>query len=453
MARLFGTDGVRGVAITELTCELAMNIGRALAATVQKNTPDYVTPLVLIGKDTRLSSDILESALIAGLTSVGCDVRTIGVVPTHAVAFLIKSYDADAGVMITASHNSAEFNGIKLFNKEGFKFPDEQEDEMEKLIHAAASIPLKEGNQVGRLTRMENEDGALLYKKKLAELVNGKSNLKILIDCANGSASEMCAFLKTLSDNCTVINCSFDGKDINNNCGSTYIDNLAKQVVAEKYDLGLAFDGDADRLLAVDNLGNVVDGDKIIALLSCYMKEQGKLNNDTAVVTVMSNLGFHMYMKQKGIKTEVVQVGDRYVLEKMVECNYGIGGEQSGHIIFVEHATTGDGLITAVMLVNMLNDKGVQLSELAAEIPSLPQVLRGVTISADKKGTWSTNAAITSVIAEIEKAANVESGESRILIRESGTEPLLRVMIEGKNQSDIEKWAEQICAIAKSELS
>ncbi|MCL1904125.1 MAG: phosphoglucosamine mutase [Oscillospiraceae bacterium] len=446
MARLFGTDGVRGVAITELTCELAMNIGRALVSKLNEQEQKQ-RPTIIIGKDTRRSSDILEAALIAGITSAGGDAHLTGVIPTPAVAFLVKHYKADAGVMITASHNSAEFNGIKLFNKDGFKFPDDKEDEIEALVKNPARISLKDGGAVGTVTAIAeaNRD----YNISLYNLSNTAQNkTKILIDCANGSASFM-GILAELSTNCTIINDQPDGLNINDKCGSTYIEELAKKVVGDKYDLGIAFDGDADRMLAVDHNGCLVDGDKIIALLAVYMKEQNDLNDDTVVVTVMSNLGFHQYMNKNNINVAVVSVGDRYVLEKMLEDNYDIGGEQSGHIIFKKHATTGDGILSAIKLLNMLDNKGKPLADLVAEIPTFPQTLKNVTISADKKGTWEKNAEMTAVIDEIKRVAG---DESRILIRESGTEPLLRVMLEGKVQSEIEEWADKICAVAKKEL-
>ncbi|MCL2071357.1 MAG: phosphoglucosamine mutase [Oscillospiraceae bacterium] len=449
MARLFGTDGVRGVAITELTTELALNIGKALVSllrTQDGNGSPHTT--VIIGKDTRRSSDILEAALIAGITAAGGDARTIGVVPTPAVAHLVKQYNADAGVMITASHNSAEFNGIKLFNKDGLKFPDEREDEIERLVRNPGLITLKIGGEVGTVANLKSAVDD--YSKTLSGISGGKiKDVKILIDCANGSASVMGEVLSGLAEHCTIINNTPDGMNINDKCGSTYIESLAKQVTDEKFDLGIAFDGDADRMLAVEHHGKLVDGDKIIALLAGYMKERGELNNDTAVVTVMSNLGFHQYMSKNGLKTAVVQVGDRYVLEKMLEDNYSIGGEQSGHIIFKAHATTGDGILTAIKLINMMKDREKSLNELVSEIPTFPQTLKNVTIAASKKGTWESNAAITAVINEIKAIAG---RESRILIRESGTEPLLRVMLEGKVQEEIEQWADKICQVAKQEL-
>jgi phosphoglucosamine mutase len=446
MARLFGTDGVRGVAITELTCELALKIGMATVALLSKS---HQRPIIIIGKDTRRSSDILEAALIAGITAAGGDVQLVGVVPTPAVAFLVRKHGADAGVMITASHNTAEFNGIKLFNSQGLKFADEVEDEIQKLIENPDLISLKSGGDVGTVAaRLDEADE---YEAELKGLF-GKvpDNFKILVDCANGSASYLAG--KVFADlNCTIINNTPDGVNINHKCGSTYMSELSRQVTEGKYNLGIAFDGDCDRMLAVDERGNVVDGDKIIALISCYMKQVGELNNDTAVVTVMSNLGFHKYMKANQIKTAVVQVGDRYVLEHMLEGDFSIGGEQSGHIIFKKHATTGDGLLSAIKLLNLLGAKGVGLHELASEIPELPQTLKNVVISPEGKGKWETNPAVQTAIKEVEAEAG--EGSFRLLVRESGTEPLLRVMIEGECQNQIEQWADKICATAKKELS
>ncbi|MCL1865853.1 MAG: phosphoglucosamine mutase [Oscillospiraceae bacterium] len=450
MARLFGTDGVRGVAVTELTCEIAHNIGKAAAHILSETHSGGGRPVVIVGKDTRRSSDILEAALVAGVTAAGGDVQLVGVVPTPAVAYLVRRFGADAGVMITASHNTAEFNGIKLFNKDGLKFPDEKEDEIQAIVENPDAMRdcLKNGAQVGTITeRADEADDYTSYLNNLIEKIPDR--FKILVDCANGSASFAAKKVFHGTD-FTFIHNSPDGININDGCGSTHIDALAKQVVADKYDLGIAFDGDADRMLAVDSVGNVVDGDKIIALLSVYMREKGELNNDTAVVTVMSNLGFHKFMKANNIKTEVVTVGDRYVLERMLRDDYSIGGEQSGHIIFKKHATTGDGLLTAVKVLNLLGEKGVSLHDLASDIPELPQTLKNVVISNEGKGKWESNPAITKVIEEVKSQA----GENfRLLVRESGTEPLLRVMIEGENQAQIEEWAALICDAAKKELS
>ncbi|MCL1881396.1 MAG: phosphoglucosamine mutase [Oscillospiraceae bacterium] len=449
MSRLFGTDGVRGVAITELTPELALNIGKALTAYLVAQNPNH-TPCIIIGKDTRMSSDCLEAALIAGITAAGGLASTAGIVPTPAVAYLVQKHKADAGVMITASHNPAEFNGIKLFDRNGFKFPDSVEDEMELLIHSPESIPLKDGRGAGAITSLV---GATLdYVNRIVGISDcSLDELKILVDCANGCAALGTAkqVFNELKADCTVINASPDGTNINDKCGSTYIESLKERVLENKFDIGIAFDGDADRMLAIDDTGAFVDGDKIIALLSAYMKQKGELKDDTAVVTVMSNLGFHSYMKANGLKTKIVSVGDRYVTEMMLAEGFSLGGEQSGHIIFGKHSTTGDGILTAVKLLNLVKTKNSKLSELVAEIPSFPQTLKNVTIATDKKNTWENNSAIVEVIKQVESEGG---GKSRILVRESGTEPLLRVMLEGENQEQIEDWADRICEVARKEL-
>jgi phosphoglucosamine mutase len=451
MSRLFGTDGVRGVAITELTCEMAMNIGKALAMLLayDKAEDDTSAPYIIIGKDTRRSSDILEAAIIAGVTAAGGDAQLVGIVPTPAVAYFVRKYGADAGIMITASHNSAEFNGIKLFNKDGFKFPDEREDQIEGYVYDPSVIPVMSGKEVGTVT--QRTSAITDYNFGIAEISDRSlEGLNILVDCGNGCASFPAGeIFSGLGADCTLINNSPNGMNINDKCGSTYIGDFAKKVVEGQYNVGLSFDGDADRLLAVDERGAVVDGDKLIALLAGYMRQKGKLPGDSVVVTVMSNMGFHQYMKQQGIKTAVVNVGDRYVVEKMFAENIGIGGEQSGHIIFKEYSTTGDGMITGVKLLNMMKDRGVPLSTLVSAIPTFPQVLKNVTIAEDKKGVWEINDAVTAAI----NAVKAQAGQSaRILIRESGTEPLLRIMIEGKNQAEINQWADSICAVAAQEL-
>jgi len=450
MAKLFGTDGVRGVAVTELTCETAMNVGRALAAFLLKKGTPNSPPEIIVGKDTRRSSDILEAALVAGITSAGADAELVGIVPTPAVAYFTKKYEADAGVMITASHNSAEFNGIKLFNGDGFKFSDAEEEEIEKTALDPASIELKNGKDVGRVSYRNSSIHD--YTFELCGYADRTfDGLNVLIDCANGCAcvpaSEVFA---NLGADCVLINSAPDGMNVNLDCGSTHIEKLSRRVVEEKFSLGIAFDGDGDRLLAVDERGNIVDGDKLIGLLAIYMKQKGKLSKDTAVVTVMSNMGLHRYMETNGLRTVKVQVGDRYVIEKMRAENYAIGGEQSGHIIFSEYATTGDGMITAIKLMCMLKDRGVPLSTLASAIPVFPQVLKNIAISPSKKGQWETNPAVKAVIDQIKAAAGFDS---RVLIRESGTEPLLRVMIEGQDNAKINDWANKICEVAQRELS
>lgn len=451
MGRLFGTDGARGVAITELTCELAMKIGRAAAVVLANRGTKKNKARILIGKDTRISSDILEAALIAGITSVGADVELLGVVPTPAVAYLVKYYEADAGVMISASHNSVEYNGIKLFSSTGFKLPDEVENEIEALVlDNHESIQLVNGKDVGRVRTLY---GAVSeYNEHIQSTVSGKfQGLLVAIDCANGSASATAeALFYKFGAEFIYINNKPDGLNINEKCGSTHMNELIEVVKQRGCDVGFAFDGDADRCLAVDEKGNVIDGDKLIAILSRYMKEKGKLKNNTAVVTVMSNLGFHQYMKNNNINTECTSVGDRYVLEKMLEGDYNIGGEQSGHIIMLDHCTTGDGQLTAAQVLELLSKSKTPLSKLVEEIPDFPQLLMNVKITEDKKGKWDKSPEILKVI---EQAEITLGADGRILVRESGTEPLVRVMIEGKNSSDVAYWTERIADEIKNQLS
>ncbi len=447
MGRLFGTDGARGIAVTELTCELAMNIGRAAAIVLTKQKTHKGKARILIGKDTRISSDILESALIAGITSVGADVELLGVVPTPAVAYLVRYYEADAGVMISASHNSVEYNGIKLFSSTGFKLPDEVENEIEALIlDTPEKMTLVDGSDVGRVRTMY---GAVSeYNEHIQSTVGGKfQGLLVAIDCANGSASATAESLfYKFGAEFVYINNEPDGLNINDKCGSTHMEQLVELVKKRGCDVGFAFDGDADRCLAVDEKGNIIDGDKLIAILSRYMKEIGTLKNNTAVVTVMSNLGFHRFMNENKIETVCTKVGDRYVLEEMLNNGYNIGGEQSGHIIFLDHATTGDGQLTAAQTLELLSKCKRPLSQLVKDIPDFPQLLVNVKITEDKKGLWEKTQKITDIIAQAEQAMG-ENG--RILVRESGTEPLVRVMIEGKDKKEVLHWTNLIADTIK----
>ena len=447
MGRLFGTDGARGIAVTELTCELAMNIGRAAAIVLTKQKTHKGKARILIGKDTRISSDILESALIAGITSVGADVELLGVVPTPAVAYLVRYYEADAGVMISASHNSVEYNGIKLFSSTGFKLPDDVENEIEALIlDTPEKMTLVDGSDVGRVKTMY---GAVSeYNEHIQSTVGGKfQGLLVAIDCANGSASATAESLfYKFGAEYVYINNEPDGLNINDKCGSTHMEQLVELVKKRGCDVGFAFDGDADRCLAVDEKGNIIDGDKLIAILSRYMKEIGTLKNNTAVVTVMSNLGFHRFMNENKIETVCTKVGDRYVLEEMLNNGYNIGGEQSGHIIFLDHATTGDGQLTAAQTLELLSKCKRPLSQLVKDIPDFPQLLVNVKITEDKKGLWEKTQKITDIIAQAEQAMG-ENG--RILVRESGTEPLVRVMIEGKDKKEVLHWTNLIADMIK----
>ena len=457
MGRLFGTDGARGVAITELTCETAMQIGRAAAQVLTKHKNHEGKAKILIGKDTRISSDVLEAALIAGITSVGVDVQLLGVVPTPAVAYLVTSHNADAGVMISASHNSVEYNGIKLFSGTGFKLPDSVEEEIEALIlDNPEQILLKNGCEIGRVSLMaEAADEYIEHVKSTVDeyadvLAFREHGLTAAIDCANGSASVTAEKLFTeIGVNCLMLSNTPDGCNINDNCGSTHLDNLQRFVTENDCDLGIAFDGDADRCLAVDKGGNIVDGDKLIAIIANYMKKKGTLKNNTAVVTVMSNLGFHTYMEKTGINTVCTTVGDRYVLEEMLKNGYNIGGEQSGHIIFLDYSTPGDGQLTAVQLLNLLVISGESLDTLVSDIPDYPQVLVNIVITEAERGKWNQNLAIMSAIKEAE-AAMGKNG--RILVRESGTEPLVRVMVEGREAADVDLWSGKIASVIEEQL-
>ena len=437
MGRLFGTDGARGVAITELTCETAMQIGKAAAIVLTKTTKHK--PTIFIGKDTRISSDILEAALAAGICSVGANAQLLGVVPTPAVAALVEQKKADAGVMISASHNPFYFNGIKLFSSTGHKLSDEMEEEIEELIlDRPEDMKIVSGAEVGKMTHYR--DAQTDYIRYIMKCIKGNlTGLRIAIDCANGSASATAKRLfEGLGADVYVINSSPDGININDNCGSTHIGNLMQFVVDKKCNAGLAFDGDADRCLAVDEKGQLIDGDKLIAICAKAYKEQGKLKKNTAVVTVMSNLGFSYFAKDNGIKMQTTKVGDRYVLEKMLEGGYNLGGEQSGHIIFLDEANTGDGQLSGAKVMEILAESGKKMSELASVMEHFPQVMINVKISPRDREVWKNDSQITDLIERYEE----ELGESgRILVRESGTEPLIRVMLEGKDFKQINEYA------------
>ncbi len=448
MGRLFGTDGARGIANKDLTCEMAMQIGRAAAMVLVDEHIER--PKVIIGSDTRASSPMLECAIAAGLCSVGADVLIAGVVPTPAVAYLVKTYNYDAGVMISASHNPCEYNGIKIFKSDGYKLPDALEKKIEEIILDAAEVPpVKIGGAVGRVER--SEAAVFDYLEHLLTTVDGDfSGMKIAIDCANGSSSITAPELfMRLNAECTVICAEPDGVNINDNCGSTHLERLQKCVVENGLDLGIAFDGDADRLLAVDENGDIVDGDKIIAICANALKQAGKLTGNKAVVTVMSNMGFYEFCKNHGIEYETTSVGDRYVLENMVENNYKIGGEQSGHVIFLDYASTGDGQLTALQLLSNVKKSGKKLSELAKCMTVYPQVLVNVKVSEMGKVRYKTDE-------EIKKAVNEAKAElgndGRVLVRVSGTEPLIRVMLEGKDEAQITRLANEIAEVVRERL-
>jgi phosphoglucosamine mutase len=447
MGRLFGTDGVRGIVNTELTCELAMNIGRAAATALTEVT--HRKPQIVIGKDTRISSDMLEAALVAGICSVGADAVELGVVPTPAVAYLVKKYGADAGVMISASHNPVEYNGIKIFNGEGYKLSDALEDKIERIVTDKEVRPAQKMKHVGRVTRAR--DAIRDYTEHLAATLEGHlDGLRIAIDCANGSASSTAPLLfSMLGAECEIINANPDGYNINDKCGSTHIAEISRFVRENGCDVGVAFDGDADRCLAVDENGSVMDGDKLIAIFSHALKQKGLLAHDTAVVTVLSNIGFFRYAEKYGVKVATTNVGDRYVLERMRESGYVLGGEQSGHIIFLNHATTGDGQLTAVQLVSILKHTGKKASQLASIMESYPQVM--VNIKADQEGKDRLGGDVE-IMGAVKMAEAELAGDGRVIIRPSGTEPLIRVMIEGKSREEIDRLANNIADVIRARI-
>ncbi len=449
MGRLFGTDGARGIANTELTCELSMQIGRAAAVVLSKNL-NGKKPKVLIGMDTRASSQMLESAITAGLCSVGADVLQLGVVPTPAVAFLVREYNCDAGVMISASHNPCEYNGIKIFQSNGYKLPDELENEIEEIIlDNVIEIPTPIGGEVGRVSRAD--DAVADYIEHLLSITDMSfEGYKIALDCANGSSSVSAKEVFTrLGADVVVISAEPDGVNINENCGSTHLENLQKYVIENNCHMGFAFDGDADRMLAVDHTGEFVDGDKCIAICAKHMKQLGKLKKDTAVVTVMSNMGFFRFCEENGIYCEKTKVGDRYVLENMVSNGYSIGGEQSGHIIFLEHATTGDGQLSAIQLLAVVKDTGKTLKELADEMEVYPQVLINVRVSNFGKAQFPKDKEVQNAIKQVEEKLG---NDGRILVRLSGTEPLVRVMLEGKDLDKINELGESVAQVVRERL-
>lgn len=447
MAKLFGTDGVRGKAGSVLTAELAMKLGQA-AGHVFLEENGGKTGVVIVGRDTRISGQMLECALTAGLTSVGIQVISAGVVPTPAVAFLVRKFKALAGAVISASHNPFEDNGIKFFSASGTKLRDDQEETIEAVLQGQVAVQPAEGKAIGRYAQVD--EAIEVYKDYLDELmsVNGR-DYRLVVDCANGAASQLAQeVFERANLNVIMMGDRPNGTNINVNCGSTHLEQLQKRVLAEGADAGLAFDGDADRFLAVDEKGNVVDGDRLMAIYALAMKEEHRLANNQLVVTVMSNLGLKLAMREAGIELVETQVGDRYVNEGMTKSGAVLGGEQSGHIIFREYNSTGDGMISAIMLLNIMNHKRVPLSVLAdAAMTSLPQVLVNVPVT--KKEGWKDITAIQDAIAK----AEAELGETgRVLVRASGTENLLRVMVEGKDQKEIETMANAIADVVREAI-
>ena len=449
MGRLFGTDGARGIANKELTCELAMNIGRA-AAMVLTGSTGGVHPKILIGKDTRRSSYMLEGALIAGLCSVGADVVLLGAVPTPAVAFLIKEYKADAGIMISASHNPFEYNGIKIFSSDGYKLPDALEEEIESIvIDNSKPYYTPVGDALGRVSRAT--DARETYIRHIIETVPYRlDGMRIAIDCSNGSASSTAEELFTrLGAECSMLFNEPDGVNINRDCGSTHLESLQKYVVENGLQAGVAFDGDADRCLAVDEKGNVIDGDFIMAICALDLASRNKLSKNTAVGTVMSNMGFSRFCADNKLRFVSTDVGDRYVLEAMLREGYNFGGEQSGHVIFLDYSTTGDGQLTAAQLLSLINRRRAKLSSIATLMTRYPQVLINVKVTNEGKLHFFTNQAVRNKIEEVKK----ELGEDgRILVRLSGTEPLVRVMLEGLDKEKINRLANETADLIREKI-
>lgn len=448
MGRLFGTDGVRGVANKDLTCELAMKLGRAAAAVLTNKSTRH--PRVIIGKDTRLSSDMLENAMAAGLCSVGASVVLLGVVPTPAVAYLVEKYKADAGIMISASHNSYEYNGIKIFSGDGFKLPDDLEERIESLILGEAPLPAAPADR--DLGTVETAPNALRdYIDHVKSTVHfSLDGLEIALDCANGSSAMTAETLFTeLGAKVHMLANEPNGVNINDGCGSTHMESLIEYVKTHKVDAGIAFDGDADRCLAVDENGEPVDGDFIMAICGLDMKSRGKLNKNCIVGTIMTNLGFIKFCEANGIHFEATKVGDRYVLEEMLLENYSFGGEQSGHVIFRDFATTGDGQLTAAQLLSIMKRREAKLSSMTTVMERYPQTMKNIRVSPEGKLAFYTDPKVKQAI---DAATKTLAGNGRVIVRPSGTEPLLRVMVEGQDLALIEKIAEDISEVIKEEL-
>lgn len=449
MGRLFGTDGARGVANVELTSELAMNIGRAAAMVLISDEVEH--PTILIGKDTRLSGDMLEGALIAGLCSVGANVELLGVVPTPAVAYLVGKYNADAGIMISASHNPFEFNGIKIFSSDGCKLPDDLENRIEEIVlDNVVPYALAKDENIGKVRRMD--DAVEDYVDHVAKSIGcDLEGMEIALDCSNGSSSRTAEKLFTkLGAKVHMLFDNPDGININKDCGSTHINRLQNYVREHKLCCGLAFDGDADRCLAVDENGNLVDGDYLIAICAKDMKDRGVLKKNAVVGTVMTNMGFNKFCDANGMTFVSTKVGDRYVLEAMLREGYNIGGEQSGHIIFLDYATTGDGELSGAMILSIMKRTGEKLSTLAKIMERMPQVLINVKVSAEGKLAFYTD---KEVKAEIKRVTEILGDRGRILVRVSGTEPLVRVMLEGENLEEIQSLAEESAQVVRERLS
>lgn len=449
MGKLFGTDGIRGIVNETLNAELAFEVGCAAAQVLAKDTGKQ-KPLFTIGKDTRISSDLLEGALIAGLCSAGADVLHLGVIPTPGVAFLTVKNKADAGIVISASHNPFEHNGIKIFNDQGFKLSDALENEIEDIVLFNKKAPLCTGAQIGKVTYADEQESDVYIEYLASTVDTDLSGMRILVDCANGAASATAGrlfdrFPKLHTD---IINADPDGININQGCGSTHIDHLCAMVKAGGYDMGIAFDGDADRCLAVDETGILIDGDQVLAICGSDLESRGELPGHTLVATVMSNLGLRVFAKEHGLNLICTAVGDRNVLEEMERGGYVLGGEQSGHTIFRRLATTGDGELTALQLLSVVHKSGKRSSQLASMCDRYPQVLLNVTVAAkEKKDEIMASQLLKEAVAQAEAAL---SGDGRVLVRPSGTEPLIRVMVEAKEEAVAMATAEKLANLIKT---
>lgn len=454
MRKYFGTDGIRRIANTDLTPELVYKVAKAGAYVLSKHTNH--APTILIGRDTRLSGTLIESAMTAGFLSYGANVKLLGVIPTPAVAYLTKKLKADASVVISASHNTFEFNGIKFFSNKGMKIPDSLEEEIEEVMESGKLEELTAKNEkigVSEIREDLIDEYVYFFRKNFDEDIenNNREDFKVLIDTANGATYKVVEKVFTnLGIKYKIINNKPDGININKNCGSTHLEMLQEEVVKGKFNLGIAYDGDGDRCLAVDENGNIIDGDKILAVISNYMKKNGTLNKNTLVATVMSNLGLNKYAEKNNIKFIQTNVGDRYVLEQMLKDGYNIGGEQSGHVILLDYNPTGDGILTSLMLIKIILEENKTASEVCNIVKIFPQVLVNAKVDSNKKDMYKND---TEIIQKIESIEKEFSGNGRTLIRPSGTEPLIRVMIEGEDINEITKRAKELAKLIEEKLN
>ena len=453
MRKYFGTDGIRRIANTELTPELVYKVAKAGAYVLSKHT-DH-TPTILIGRDTRISGTLIESAMTAGFLSYGANVKLLGVLPTPAVAYLTRKLKADASVVISASHNTFEFNGIKFFSNKGTKIPDSLEEEIEEVMDSGKLDELTAKNEKIGISEYSLDlvnEYIYFFRKNFDDNIEKhlKDDFEVAIDTANGATYAVAdRIFKELGIKHRIINNNPDGININENCGSTHLEGLKKFVVENKMSLGIAYDGDGDRCLAIDENGNEIDGDKLLAIISSNLRKKGKLNKDTIVATVMSNLGLNKYTEKNGLQLIQTKVGDRYVLEEMLKEGYNLGGEQSGHVILLDYNPTGDGILTSLMLIQTMLEENKKASELASIIKLYPQVLINAKVNSDKKYDYEKDEDIKKAISEVEEEF---AGNGRVLIRPSGTEPLVRVMIEGEDQEYITKRAEEIANLIEKKL-